>query len=141
MYKTDISQPNSQYEAQSNDNHKKLFSREHGLKRSFNSINSNPRRKESRQSEDPIFNRLCPKEDYKNEPVCSICQMKFGMLSKLTKKNCQFCGQTVCAQHIKRTRQDPQNVKEYAKICDACTFKYLQRRLRDEHQASMRPKQ
>lgn len=141
MYKTDISSKHDSHSGAQSNNQRKI----QGLKLSFNSNHSNPKAYSNRSGEphkrersiDDIFKRIVPKEEYKNEPTCSICQMKFGMLSGLMKKYCQFCGRTVCSQHIKRSRKDPENIQEYAKICDACNHLYLQRHFSQKHKIFM----
>ena len=48
------------------------------------------------------------------------------------KKHCKFCGNCVCDEHALKRRCDPENKKNFLRICDICEMKYLYRMLNQD---------
>ncbi len=40
-------------------------------------------------------------------------------------KKSAFCGKALCKSHIVKKRQNPNNLEKFAKICEICEEKYL----------------
>jgi len=89
---------------------------------------------------DPIFTRLCPKDQLRDDPNCIVCNKALGGLKIFTKKNCKFCGGCVCEEHGRKKRPNPQNPSEHAKICDKCDEKHIKRIILKEFDEKMRKK-
>ena len=79
---------------------------------------------------EPIFNDLFPVFRFSKATNCSICGIKFGLLT--TRKNCAFCGEAVCSDHSEKKRGNPKNMSEFVKICDNCERKYLEKMIYEE---------
>jgi len=90
-------------------------------------------------SGDPIFQRLYPREQYKNQNECTCCSAKFSALKLKKRRHCKFCGNAICDDHGKKKRPDPQNTTATYRICDKCDTKYLLRIiLGDYHERTKR---
>lgn len=81
---------------------------------------------------DEIFQKLCPDSSFKNDNNCTVCAKAFGMLSN-RKKNCRFCGASVCDDCSLKRRADPQKQDNFVRICDNCDQKYINRYLLREY--------
>jgi len=90
---------------------------------------------------DPIFRKLCGKDQFKNEPNCSICSKSFSTLKLIIRKNCNFCGNCICEDHGKKKRPNPENINEYVRICDLCDEKHIKRIILKEFDERMKRKE
>ncbi len=48
-------------------------------------------------------------------------------------KKSKFCGNSVCDEHALKRRADPENPKNFVRICDICEVKFLLKMLDSEH--------
>ena len=94
-----------------------------------------------------IFSKLCPRSEFKDSEACAVCHKKFGInLFKVKKhwfifkKNpkiltlfsSKFCGSCICDEHAQKKRADPENKKNFFRICDVCEMKYLYKMLNQD---------
>jgi predicted nuclease with TOPRIM domain len=84
-------------------------------------------------SAETIFQRLYPREQFKNQSECICCQTKFSALKLKKRRHCKFCGNSICDDHGKKKRPDPQNTTATYRICDKCDVKYLLRIILGEY--------
>ena len=80
--------------------------------------------------DDPIFLRICDKNNYSNTSECELCKNAFGIFK--SRKNCGFCGKAVCKSHLVKKRENPQNPSVFLKICEICEEKYLDKMILDD---------
>lgn len=50
----------------------------------------------------------------------------------------KFCGMSVCDDHSKKRRSDPQTPGSYVRICDDCDKKYINKMILDEFKGKLK---